>query len=83
MFFFNKLQELSLTGVLHLITPIIMTVSISINEDLVEAVKVEAKRNHRSLSGQIAFFCAQGVGHPVTPDTKPPTTPQPTTKAKS
>jgi hypothetical protein len=44
-----------------------MNISISIPEELVETVKKVAEAEHRSLSGQIAFFCAQGVGRPVTP----------------
>lgn len=38
-----------------------MTISISIPEDLAEQIREEAERQHRSFSGQVAFFCALGV----------------------
>lgn len=41
-----------------------MTISISISEDLAEQIKSLAERDHRSFSGQVAFFCAQGVRDP-------------------
>jgi hypothetical protein len=52
-----------------------MTVSISIPEELAEKIKKAASLEHRSFSGQVAFFCDQGVRHlgipRVTPHTKP------------
>lgn len=36
--------------------------SVTLPEDLVDILRVCAKRDHRSLSGQISFFLAQAVG---------------------
>jgi len=44
-----------------------MTVSISLPEDLIEDIKEIARKEHRSFSGQVAFFLSQGVLHPDTP----------------
>ncbi len=37
------------------------TVSVSLEMDLVERVQKKADQEHRSLSAQIAFFCANAV----------------------
>lgn len=38
-----------------------MTISVSLPESLVIKIKEAAQRDHRSISGQIAFFCDQGM----------------------
>lgn len=38
-----------------------MTVTFSIDKKELELIKRAAKENHRSVSKQIAFFCAQGL----------------------
>jgi hypothetical protein len=37
-------------------------VSLKMDKALFEQVRAEARASHRSVSGQIAFFCAQSVG---------------------
>lgn len=36
-----------------------MIISLSMPDDLISELKDEANRNHRSVSGQVAFFCEQ------------------------
>ena len=38
-----------------------MTISISISDELIKELKAIAEQEHRSLSGQVSFFCAEGV----------------------
>lgn len=38
-----------------------MTISVSLPKDLVCEIKEAAQRDHRSISGQIAFFCDRGI----------------------
>jgi hypothetical protein len=41
-----------------------MNINISIPEDLARFIRAEAIKQHRSFSGQVAFFCAQGMPNP-------------------
>lgn len=43
--------------------PVNMTISVSLPEDLVCKIKDAAQRDHRSISGQIAFFCDRGMSN--------------------
>ena len=40
-----------------------MTISVSLPEELVCKIKEAAQRDHRSISGQIAFFCDRGMSN--------------------
>jgi hypothetical protein len=40
-----------------------MTISVSLPEELVSKIKDAAQRDHRSISGQIAFFCDRGMSN--------------------
>jgi hypothetical protein len=54
-----------------------MTISVSLPEDLVIKIKNAAQRDHRSISGQIAFFCDRGMTNmlePVVEEEKSPST---------
>ncbi len=41
-----------------------MNINISIPADLARWIRSEAIKQHRSFSGQVAFFCAQGMPNP-------------------
>ncbi len=38
-----------------------MTISVSLSEELVIKIREAAQREHRSISGQIAYYCDQGM----------------------
>lgn len=44
-----------------------MTISVSLPEELVGKIKDAAQRDHRSISGQIAFFCDRGMSNMLQP----------------
>ena len=44
-----------------------MTISVSLPEELVSKIKDAAHRDHRSISGQIAFFCDRGMSNLLQP----------------
>lgn len=44
-----------------------MTISVSLPEELVVKIKDAAQRDHRSISGQIAFFCDRGMSNMLEP----------------
>ncbi len=49
-----------------------MTISVSLPEDLVCKIKEAAQRDHRSISGQIAFFCDRGMSNMLEPRVEDP-----------
>jgi hypothetical protein len=44
-----------------------MTISVSLPESLVSKIKDAALRDHRSISGQIAYFCDRGMSNVLDP----------------
>lgn len=50
----------------------IMTISVSLPENLVCKIKDAALRDHRSISGQIAFFCDRGMTNVLDPQVEEP-----------
>ncbi|NCG08033.1 MAG: hypothetical protein GWO81_00435 [Verrucomicrobia bacterium] len=44
-----------------------MTISVSLSEELVGKIKNAAQHDHRSISGQIAFFCDRGMSNLLEP----------------
>jgi len=50
-----------------------MTVSINLDEEVIRKIKRVADQQHRSFSGQVAFFCAEGLSNLLKPDPKPTT----------
>jgi hypothetical protein len=41
-----------------------MNINVSLPTDLARWIRAEAIKQHRSFSGQVAFFCAQGMLDP-------------------